>query len=224
MHNARCNIKTCTKIPLVYNKRQCGIYCIQNQINEKFYIGSSKFAYSRWQYHKQQLINKKHSNPHLQAAWNQYGKKNFDSFLIEICCFDKLIEREQWYLDNTSCLDNQYGYNINTRADRVLHTPEQRAKMSAATKGVKHPNYGKRLSKETRNKISNAQRGIKNHNYGKSTPQSVKDKIKRCGPSHYKYDNILYKFFHPIYGLEESTQYNLKQKYKLTKHPCQLIK
>lgn len=42
-----------------------------------------------------------------------------------------------------------------------------RRSMSEITKGEKHPNYGKNLSKETRGKISEAVKGERNSQYGK---------------------------------------------------------
>lgn len=203
------------KISLIHNKRQCGIYCIRNIVNGKIYIGSSKCAYERWHFHKKQLRNNRHDNVHLQSSWNQYGEENFEAFLIEKCNKTDLIKQEQLYLDNTLCLNNKHGYNINDKADRVTLTVEMRRKMSH--KGAEHPNYGKHLSIETKAKIGAAQTGTKNHNFGKITPKNVRQKISKSesGDNHYKYDSKIYMFSHPKHGIEKSTKYDLKTKYKL---------
>lgn len=50
-----------------------GIYCIENKINNKTYIGSSKNLYQRLLKHFALLRHNKHENAHLQSAWNKYG-------------------------------------------------------------------------------------------------------------------------------------------------------
>lgn len=131
LKKGKCRNIGIKKIPLLYNIKQCGIYCIRNTVNGKIYIGSSKNAYHRVKsQHFDRLQSNRHTNPHLQSAWNQHGKKSFEYFLIEECRSDILIVREQWYLDNTLCLDNQYGYNINVLAERTVLTPEQCKKIS----------------------------------------------------------------------------------------------
>jgi hypothetical protein len=54
---------------------------------------------------------------------------------------------------------------------------ETKAKISAATKADKNPNYGKHHSKESKEKMSEARRGDKNHNYGKPLSGETKAKI-----------------------------------------------
>ena len=40
----------------------CGIYCIENLINRKKYIGQSIDIYNRWYHHKHELNNNSHYN------------------------------------------------------------------------------------------------------------------------------------------------------------------
>jgi predicted GIY-YIG superfamily endonuclease len=159
------NIETCNKISLCYDKKQCGIYCIRNKINNKFYIGSSQNAYHRVKsQHFHRLQNKTHTNPHLQLAWNKYGKNNFELFLIEECDKSNLIQREQWYLDNSGCLNRNIGYNINILAECTILTPEQCKKIS-------QKKIGHYVSDECKRKISQSligkNSGKNHHNYGK---------------------------------------------------------
>lgn len=76
-----------------------GIYGIINLINDKKYIGSSINIRHRFITHKCYLRKNIHSNKHLQSAWNKYGEENFKFELIEECEEDKLIEREQYWID-----------------------------------------------------------------------------------------------------------------------------
>jgi group I intron endonuclease len=146
------DIHSVPRIPLRYDVRQCGIYCILNHENGKFYIGSSLNCYHRVRsQHLARLRNRTHTNPRLQASFYKYGEDAFEYFVIEECAASDLVLVEQDYLDNTCCIDREIGYNINTRADVVVLTEEQRKKISIAKKGCVH-------SDETRKKISDAGR------------------------------------------------------------------
>lgn len=60
----------------------CGIYCIENKINNKKYIGMSRDIKRRWSEHKTELNTHTHVNQYLQSSWGKYGKDNFDF----LCC------------------------------------------------------------------------------------------------------------------------------------------
>lgn len=72
-----------------------GIYCIENKINHKSYIGSSKNLYQRLLKHFALLRHNRHENAHLQNAWNKYGESSFEWSIIETCDTSILTEREQ---------------------------------------------------------------------------------------------------------------------------------
>lgn len=80
------------------NKRT-GIYKIENQQDKKCYIGSAVDVYGRKRTHFSSLSKNKHHSIYLQRAYNKYGKENFVFEIIEFCEKEKLIEREQYYLD-----------------------------------------------------------------------------------------------------------------------------
>lgn len=104
-------------------KRICGIYKITNIVNGKFYIGSSKEIIQRWVDHRYLLNSNNHHSKHLQSSWNKHGEQSFLFEIVEECEKEKLIEREQFYLDNLLKADlflrkesNYFienGYNIN---------------------------------------------------------------------------------------------------------------
>jgi len=124
-----------TKTKLLWHAKQVGIYCIRNARNGKVYIGSSVNCYHRVKsQHFARLRSGKHSNPHLQSAWNRYGEQSFESFVVELCDESQLLNREQFWIDENNCRDSRYGYNC-VRADRKEHTDKQKQRISAAAFG-----------------------------------------------------------------------------------------
>lgn len=116
-----------------------GIYRIYNRIAGLIYIGSSaRNINQRFQEHKRDLKYNRHKNPRLQKAWDSYGSDSFIFEFIEILPEDStkefVLEREQYYIDQTNCLDPRYGYNIAVKAGSRLgskHLPEGLAKIRA---------------------------------------------------------------------------------------------
>lgn len=80
--------------------KKVGIYQIVNRVNQKRYIGSSIRLQGRKKRHFSELNCNVHHSQALQRAYNKYGKENFDFFILEYCEAEKLLEREQYYLDN----------------------------------------------------------------------------------------------------------------------------
>ena len=89
----------------------CGIYCIENLVNHKKYIGLSVNIYKRWGDHKYALNNQKHANPYLQRAWNKYGKENFKFWIVEACNQVNLHDKEIYYIELYNTTNENYGYN-----------------------------------------------------------------------------------------------------------------
>lgn len=97
----------------------CGIYCIENTVNHKKYIGLSQDIDSRWKCHKRLLNNNTHINEHLQSSWNKYGEEHFSFTIIEECEFDVLKEKEIFYIQKFNSLDKKFGYNMTSGGDGV---------------------------------------------------------------------------------------------------------
>ena len=53
------------------------VYKITNIINNKFYIGSTKYFITRKTHHIYTLNKKIHRNIYLQRSWDKYGEINF---------------------------------------------------------------------------------------------------------------------------------------------------
>ena len=112
-----------------------GIYKIINLANNKIYIGSSIDIKSRWQKHKNLLKTGKHFNDHLQASYNLYGRKNFKYEIIKKYPEDKLIIKEQYYIDKYDSMNPDNGYN----------------KCSANCSVLSHESIGKLSGENSRN-------------------------------------------------------------------------
>ena len=122
--------------------KNCGIYKITNTVTGKFYIGSAVNIKIRWAVHRSQLGANKHHNRHLQNSWNKHGEYSFTFEVLECCEKERLIEREQFYIDN-----EKPAYNISPTAGNSLgvkRTDETKRKMSEAMKRV----WAERLSNE----------------------------------------------------------------------------
>lgn len=116
-----------------------GIYKIQNWIDNKIYIGSSKNIKRRFNAHRSYLNNGIHPNDHLQNAWNIYGHEIFVFEILEVCVEDKLNTIEQKWIDKFDSSNNEKGYNLRPTAQESKQSEETKRKISIAKKGVKLP-------------------------------------------------------------------------------------
>ena len=156
-----------------------GIYCIENIINNKKYIGKSVDINSRFDYHKSMLRKNKHDNDHLQKSWNKYGENNFLFNIIEECSKEQLVEKEIFYI---KFFDTQNkGYNMTKGGDGTLGrilSDETKIKIS-------NSNKGKIISDKTKKRMSENHydcSGKNNPWYGKKLPESIK---KKMSENHY---------------------------------------
>lgn len=160
-------------------RKKIGIYCIQNKLNNKQYIGSSADISKRLKEHFRKLRKKEHHSYHLQSAFNKYGEDNFITFIIEEIDIviiesnieyvkNKLLEREQYWIDNL-----KPEYNVSPTASSSLgvkRREETIEKIRKANLGLKHP--------EWRNKIKSIAQGGENHwAYGKTFSENSKIKM-----------------------------------------------
>lgn len=176
------------------------IYTITNKINNKVYVGRSIDYYTRKCTHKKSLERNCHKNEHLQAAWNKYGKENFEFDVLEKHDPEFLPSMEHWWCNMLNTYNRKYGYNtlINkpngshsikeeTREKLRIsqlgrkHTEESKKRMSVAKEGKKQSEEyiekriskirGKKRSKEA---VENMKLGMKNGKKPNRTGQNNK--------------------------------------------------
>lgn len=119
---------------------EAGVYMIYCKTSEKAYIGSSSRLYNRLSGHKAHLNRQRHRNPHLQSAYNLYGKDAFIFLVLETTerrDSEFLLERENHYL---LLLDLSMVYNMTIPATiggtlGATRTLEHKAAISRAAKG-----------------------------------------------------------------------------------------
>jgi group I intron endonuclease len=116
----------------LYNKS--GIYCIENIINGKKYIGSSSFLYDRLIHHVSELRKGIHNNKYLLNSFNKYGESNFIYYILEYVEIKLLKEREQFYVDMFGNGNRNKLYNICNDVIRNTPSIETREKISKTLK------------------------------------------------------------------------------------------
>lgn len=140
-----------------------GIYKILNTSTGKCYIGSAINIGNRLKAHKKKLKANNHPNKHLQSAYNLVGLEAFNFLVLEVCTFENLLEREQYWIEWALCYKPEYGYNkrqIPNSNIGMKFSNATKDKMSKSRKGHAPRDKGFVTLDETKEKISNALTGI----------------------------------------------------------------
>ena len=185
-----------------------GIYCIENKLNNKIYIGQSKQLDKRLSSHKHLLENNKHFNVHLQNSYNKYGKEAFSFHVLEKTENLELLNKlENKWIGYYKSFAGKNGYNIKypTKVFRIAFSnvilkndsPKKKKKLKLYSKICKNCQerfYAERsrikfcstvCRTEYRNKKSREQY-IKNHPKSKNKNETV------CMVCHKKFTKTRY--------------------------------
>ena len=166
-------------------ERKSGIYCIENMINHKKYIGQSININRRWKNHIRNLNNGCHNNVYLQNAWNKYGSDNFYFYILEQCNQEDLDVREIFYIDLFNTDDRNSGYNLKSGGQNggSKYSEESRKKMSETHKELYKDEKNIEILKQNGLKVwANEEyrksRSGENHPlYGKHLSEDIRKKI-----------------------------------------------
>ena len=148
------NAKFHKRIIIKENRGKAGIYRWINNLNGKSYVGSSINLTIRLNvyFNKNRLVTGSGNRMAIYQAISKYGLENFTLEILEYCCKDATIEREQFYLDKL-----QPEYNLLKKAGSIIgfkHSILSRKKMSESA-------LGRVISKEARLNLSEALSGRK---------------------------------------------------------------
>jgi len=139
-----------------------GIYCIENLLNGKKYVGMSKDVNDR--------MNSNHKTCKiLYQAIKKYGKENFKRYIIEYCDKDKLLDREEFWIKEFHSLVTEWGYNNLPRGavcEGGWHHKE------SAKEKIREFRIGKHLSDTAKEKVSKSHSGKSHYAFGKKKENS----------------------------------------------------
>lgn len=141
----------------------CGIYAIINTVNQKIYIGQTVNFKNRKRQHFSELRLNQHGKgskkgnrqtDHLQKSYNKYGECIFEWKILEYCKEEKLVEREQYYIDKYNSANPHCGYNLSIKAHRSVISPEGIERIRKLATGRLH-------TEETKKRLSLIHKGRK---------------------------------------------------------------
>lgn len=91
------------------------IYCIENTINQKRYVGETTYPINkRWKEHIR-MSRRDFKHRPLYAAINKYGVENFIVYSLEECADEIRWDREQYWIKKLNSYND--GYNATTGGD-----------------------------------------------------------------------------------------------------------
>lgn len=115
------------------DKFKSGIYVIQNNINQKKYVGKAGNIYRRIKEHVTSLNNKsKDENRHLINSWHKYGRENFSYYVVEylydedIKVLEQLLkDKELYWILKLETTNREKGYNMRLDSEGKCFTSEE---------------------------------------------------------------------------------------------------
>ena len=135
------------------------IYRVTNLINDKVYVGQTIQSLEK----RKKQHQRSSKRLLISLAIKKYRKENFKWESIQECkTQDELNLAEIAWIKKLNCM-RPNGYNRTNGGSTTTgykYTPEQRKRVSDATKGEKNPFYGKKHSTETRAYLRSLVEGV----------------------------------------------------------------
>lgn len=166
------------------------IYKITNLINNKIYIGKTKYPIeTRFKNHLWSIYHHK-TKSLLYDAMNKYGKDNFKVEQIDQAdSLEELNEKERYWISKLNSRNTSIGYNICKGGEcgpggpmfkGHKHTEQTKQQMSIDRSGSKNANYGNRWNQSDDLKAlhSRLSSGENNGMYGKHHSNKTKELIR----------------------------------------------
>jgi group I intron endonuclease len=96
-----------------YKVDVCGLYKLVNRVTGQCYVGQSQRCKKRIKEHFRLLRWNKHTNSHLQNAYNKYGADNFYGAIeVEVSNLQELDQLENAFLKGDAWFEEPTVYNI----------------------------------------------------------------------------------------------------------------
>lgn len=180
-------------------KDEPGIYCIENLITHKKYVGQASSILGRFSEHIGDLNHQRHFNEHLQNSWNKYGEDNFTYSILEYCTIKQLDERESYYIDTMDLLDRDLGYNMKRGGQHGGGTfsKEVKEKLSKSIKKSFENPVRRKIQSErakefwSRQDYRDGHSGVNAPMYGRHHTDEVKEFISKLNKGQSR--NMVYK-------------------------------
>jgi group I intron endonuclease len=157
-------------------ENKSGIYCIENLINGKKYIGQADNLKRRQNAHKNSLNINKSKCVVLQNAWNKYGEENFIFKILLYCEKFFLSEYEIFFIKNMKSHISENGYNISWGGNASF---KNRHHSDYSKQLLREQRLGKLMSEEAKQKDRESNLGDKNGFYGKIHSDETKFKMSK---------------------------------------------
>ena len=153
--------------------KKVGIYCIENLVDHKRYIGQSIDIIERWKHHIKDLKRGNHHNIDLRESWIKYGNDNFNFYILKTCKPTELDFYEQYYIKLYNTTDSKNGYNLVSGGKSGFEISE------ITKERLKESRKGKLHTEECKRKMSEMRKGEKNAFYGKHHTEEAKEKMRK---------------------------------------------